>query len=765
MKHPILFILFIGILQVVQLDAQTIILERAIMVTDTIEDEGVTFPASSDDAEQENDEIDALYDDDIDAGWEGDDGDANVLTAGLRFRNIDIPQGAIIESVYIEVVSHEAKTADDVALLTIVCEATDDAQTFTEDALITDRPRTTAQVNWTVDVPWGLWSTERTPDLRSIVQEVVDRPGWEAGNSLAFILLGTNEQGPSDFENAREFESFENISDPEDGGDGMNYPDRVPKVIIEYSIPSTVPAGNVVDVRIIATDTITDEGVTFPASSDDAEQENDEIDALFDDDIDAGWEGDDGDANVLTAGLRFQNIEIPQGAIIDSAFLEVVSHEAKTAEDVALLTIVCEATDNAETFTEDALITDRPRTVAQINWTVDEPWGLWSTERTPDLSGIIQEIVDRPGWEFGNSLALLLLGTNEQGPSDFENAREFESFENISDPEDGGDGMNYPDRVPRLLVYYSMPAPTQNLIDVRIVATDTITDDGVTFPASSDDAEQENDEIDALYDDDIDAGWEGNDGDANVLTAGMRFQNIGIPQGYMIDSAFIEVVSHEAKTAADVALLTIHCEATDNAETFTEDALITDRPRTASSVDWTVDEEWGLWSTERTPDLRDIVQEVIDRPGWETGNALSFIFLGTNEQGPSDFENAREWESFENISDPEDGGDGMNYPDRVPRLLIYFSEGDVTSVEDLFKDQVEDLKVFPNPAQDMITIELQSDEAAIIELFTIDGRFIKGVRSTFGQQHQLSLEGIPMGTYMVRALQGQKVYAQRVIVN
>ncbi|MBV6654629.1 MAG: hypothetical protein KI786_12770, partial [Mameliella sp.] len=138
--------------------------------------------------------------------------------------------------------------------------------------------------------------------------------------------------------------------------------------------------------------------MTFAASSDDAEQENDEIDALFDDDIDAGWEGDPEDFNVLSCGLRFQNISIPKGARIDSAFIRVHSHESKTAEDIAELTIFGNDVDHAATFVEDALITDRTYTETEVEWTVAEEWGLWTPHRTPDLAAIVQEIVDRDGW-------------------------------------------------------------------------------------------------------------------------------------------------------------------------------------------------------------------------------------------------------------------------------------------------------------------------------------------------------------------------------
>ena len=449
------------------LQAQNLKLSRYITVTDTITDEGVTFAASSDDAEQENDAIDALFDDDIDAGWEGEPGDFNILTAGMRFRNIFIPKGAIIDSAFIIVHSHEAKTAEDVANLTIYGDASDDAQTFTEDQLITARPSTEATISWIVNEEWGLWTPHSTPDLSTIVQEIVDRDGWVAGNSIAFVFAG-EDQGPSEVENAREWESFENIADPEDGGDGQNKPERIPELVVYYTVQS-----GMFSTRIKPTGIVEDEGVSFEASSDDAEQENDAIDALFDDDIDAGWEGEPGDFNILTAGMRFRDIAVPQGVVIDSAYIRVWSHEAKTAEDVANLTIYGDATDDAQTFTEDQLITARPATAASVSWIVNEAWGLWTPHTTPDLSAIVQEIVDRDGWEAGNSIAFVLAG-EDQGPSEVENAREWESYENIADPEDGGDGQNKPERVPQLVIYYSSPNAVTSVFDRKSIDVKTL---------------------------------------------------------------------------------------------------------------------------------------------------------------------------------------------------------------------------------------------------------------------------------------------------
>ncbi len=510
---------------------------------------------------------------------------------------------------------------------------------------------------------------------------------------------------------------------------------------------------------IAVTDTIEEDSVIFAASTDDAEQIDDEIDGLYDDDLDAGWEGAPEDQHVVSVGLRFRNIYIPQGAVIDSAFLIIHSHEGKSADDVAKITIAGEANDDAQTFTDDALITARPRTTSTLLWEIAEAWELWEPYRTPDLKNIVQEIVNRSGWAPGNALGLFLLGEN-QGVSDVENAREFESFENISDPEDGGDGQNHPERRPELVIYYSVDNAR---FEVPIAVTDTITEDSVTFEASSDDAEQLNDEMDSLFDDDLDAGWEGAPEDQNVAITGLRFRNIFIPKGAVIDSAFIQIWSHEGKSADDVARINISAEASDNAQTFTEEALITARPRTTAKLLWEVAEEWELWEKRQTPDLKDLVQEVVNRGGWTAGNAIAFILEGEN-QGVSDVENAREFESYENISDPEDGGDGQNHPERRPRLVVYYSSQS-TSVNDLFSPSAKSLKVYPNPAlSGNINLELESDDAATVRLFDLQGRLLKTMLSSWGKNLVFQTGNLPTGTYYIQALQGRDVYVQKLVI-
>ena len=306
--------------------------------------------------------------------------------------------------------------------------------------------------------------------------------------------------------------------------------------------------------------------------------------------------------------------------------------------------------------------------------------------------------------------------------------------------------------------------PAQTTLSRFIVRTETVTDeDGRTFEASSDDAEQENDEIDALFDDDLDAGWEGEPDDQNVLTIGLRFQDITIPKNAIIDSAYIVVNSHEAKESTDVAVLTIYALADDNPPTFRDDLPFAGLPGTTARVIWTVNEPWGLWTYHRTPSLTSIVQEIVNRAGWNPGNAIAFILAGEN-QGPSDLENAREMSSFENIADPEDGGDGQNHPDRVPELRIVWR---ATSSVDNIADGYVGSRISPNPASSHLYVHFADAATAMavqVQLFGLDGREMAVPVVRVGNDVRVVTESLPKGTYLLRASLGGQVYADQVVV-
>ncbi|MBW2408738.1 MAG: hypothetical protein JRF72_02995, partial [Deltaproteobacteria bacterium] len=118
-----------------------------------------------------------------------------------------------------------------------------------------------------------------------------------------------------------------------------------------------------------------------------------------------------------TIGMRFQNITIEQGAIIDSAFIEFACDETGPTE-ATTLTFYGEAHNNALTFSgTNYNISHRAKTATSVVWSIaaGDQWATTHERRqSPDLAPIIQEIVDRSGWETGNSLAIIITGSGKR---------------------------------------------------------------------------------------------------------------------------------------------------------------------------------------------------------------------------------------------------------------------------------------------------------------------------------------------------------------
>ncbi len=120
-----------------------------------------------------------------------------------------------------------------------------------------------------------------------------------------------------------------------------------------------------------------------------------------------------GDTSGIHAiGLRFQNLSIPQGAIIKSAYLGFEAAVDDSVNAMTLVDIRAEAADNASPFSTVAFdVTNRPATLASVAWDIqDWPWAN-QKRFSPDISTIIQEVVNRPGWIENNSMVLTISGT------------------------------------------------------------------------------------------------------------------------------------------------------------------------------------------------------------------------------------------------------------------------------------------------------------------------------------------------------------------
>ncbi|MCK3779473.1 RTX toxin [Ensifer sesbaniae] len=135
---------------------------------------------------------------DLELGFDGN----TRQTVGLRFTGIDIPKGAVITNAYIQFTTDEVSTGA-VSLL-IRGQDADDAAAFTTAKFdVSSRPITDASVDWTP----GDWTIrgeagadQRTPDLKAIIQEIIDRDGWAALNDIAFLITGTGRRTAESFD-------------------------------------------------------------------------------------------------------------------------------------------------------------------------------------------------------------------------------------------------------------------------------------------------------------------------------------------------------------------------------------------------------------------------------------------------------------------------------------------------------------------------------------------------------------------------------------
>ncbi|MCC6219748.1 MAG: metallophosphoesterase family protein [Deltaproteobacteria bacterium] len=112
-------------------------------------------------------------------------------------------------------------------------------------------------------------------------------------------------------------------------------------------------------------------------------------------------------------GMRFAGLNIPRDAEIRNAYIQFTVDELDSS--ASSLIFQSENADNALTFSETAgNISSRPRSQQSASWSPASwtPIGAAQAEqRSPNLSTIIQEITNRPGWLSGNAIVILVTGS------------------------------------------------------------------------------------------------------------------------------------------------------------------------------------------------------------------------------------------------------------------------------------------------------------------------------------------------------------------
>jgi len=119
-----------------------------------------------------------------------------------------------------------------------------------------------------------------------------------------------------------------------------------------------------------------------------------------------GYDGSGGRTS-SNAFFRFTGVPFAQGQSVGSAVVELMAGATNTSTGVSVL-IRALAEDNATAPVSFADAEARTRTTASVTWNPVPSFTIDVAQQTPDISTVIQEVVNRAGWTSGNAIVVYI---------------------------------------------------------------------------------------------------------------------------------------------------------------------------------------------------------------------------------------------------------------------------------------------------------------------------------------------------------------------
>jgi PKD repeat protein len=160
----------------------------------------IPLAASSDDAEHNtsNNGL-SLTSTDLEITYDG----SAPQQIGLRFANVNVPAGATLTNAYIQFTADRAGSA--ATTLNIYGHNIGNAPVFSSTNTVLNRTKTTNFVQW-VPPAWinsdDAGTAQRTPNLTTVVQSIINRSDWAANNAMAFIISGSGTRAAYSYDGA-----------------------------------------------------------------------------------------------------------------------------------------------------------------------------------------------------------------------------------------------------------------------------------------------------------------------------------------------------------------------------------------------------------------------------------------------------------------------------------------------------------------------------------------------------------------------------------
>ena len=141
---------------------------------------------------------------DLELAYEdGGDPATDEQVIGLRFVGVPLEKGALVAGAYVEVEVDKVDKQGSEAPVNLIIEGelASDAAAFEDVANnITDRAVTKAKVKWSIPAWTEQDAKFQTPDISSIIQEIVNRSDWVSGNAIVIIISGTGHRTAESYE-------------------------------------------------------------------------------------------------------------------------------------------------------------------------------------------------------------------------------------------------------------------------------------------------------------------------------------------------------------------------------------------------------------------------------------------------------------------------------------------------------------------------------------------------------------------------------------
>ena len=524
---------------------------------------------------------------------------------GLRFANITLAKNAPITRAYIEFTTADQDSTG--TTFSIEAVAQDNPAVFTNALFnVSARPVYSQAVDWVMNYAWStVDQAHQSADITALVQKLVNRSGWASGNAMAFVISN----GEDVFRKAKSWNAD---------------PAKAPKLHIEYAV-------NVVDVRV-------------NSSMDDCTQV---YYSPMNCNVDNTGRMPFG-SNYYYPVLRFRNVNIPQGAVVNYACLKFVA-QADSPTASGYVRIYGEKRLNPPTFATGTGVNSPyyrkvqatpPKTASYTQWAAHPAWVTGQEYTSYDIKTVVQEIVGQAGWdgsdksmafhlsptggtisaryawtfdgdpakapllhiEYGQSPAgvgtdppVITLSATELGRSAFEGAAaEVQRFFVMNS---GATDLNY-----TAAVTYNKgsnwlaltPAAGSVSLGPGTEQNYTISFDTTGLKAGT-----------------YDAVIKFTDAAASNSPQELRVSLTIIPQG-KIQCGDIPLYTQNIASPAVMILLDL-----------------------SGSMLWEIDiipENYDFTNT-TTPDVKSVVQEIVNRDGWVSGNALTFILENVSGTG------------------------------------------------------------------------------------------------------------------------------------